>query len=331
MARRCSTLCLPTSKDDYLRVVDSPAAFGVPFGASARVLGRGPMCWYRREIRLGRNSIVGTTLRRAESPEHVPADEHHRTRNGEKNYIATAVGNGCGSGAALARAAGADDLQRAYGVFKTEAQDRRKDYPPTAVSTDGGASTRRAWLNLLSRVVILRCVLRGWLAIRSRGKRSDGLEARSEEVWNAYHAADRRSSAQQLRRLREWSREHVSTAWVLEQVTELCGRARGYGEAYRHSGGHRTSSMRDRVMRGMNRYLDDGQHLHGSEGAVERHCRAWALLPNCRPWDPATARANNGWRGPAERVNKHRYHDNGLHNLLVAASFAGFAHERPSP
>ena len=27
MARRCSTLCLPSSKDDYPRIVDSPAEF----------------------------------------------------------------------------------------------------------------------------------------------------------------------------------------------------------------------------------------------------------------------------------------------------------------
>ena len=236
-----------------------------------------------------------------------------------------------GSCRCRAQTAGVDDLQRAYGVFKTEAQDRRKDYQPTTVNTDGWASTRQAWLNLFTRVVILRCFLHGWLAIRSRGKLSAGFETLSEKVWNAYHAADRRSFAQRLRRLWEWSQEHASAAWVLEQVKKLCGRAGEYGEAYRHRGGHRTSNMLDRVMRGMSRYFDGGQHLHGSVEAVERHCRAWALLSNFRPWNPATARANNGWRSPAERVNKHRYHGNWLHNLLVAASFAGFAHERPSP
>jgi hypothetical protein len=82
--------------------------------------------------------------------------------------------------------------------------------------------------------------------------------------------------------------------------------------------------MLDRVMRGMNRYFDNGLHLHGGEEACQRHCRGWALLFNFRPWNPATARANNGWRSPAERVNKHRYHDNWLQNLLVSASLAGF-------
>ena len=34
---------------------------GVPFWALARVLGKGPMCWYRLEVSLGRNSVTGTT------------------------------------------------------------------------------------------------------------------------------------------------------------------------------------------------------------------------------------------------------------------------------
>jgi hypothetical protein len=78
------------------------------------------------------------------------------------------------------------------------------------------------------------------------------------------------------------------------------------------------------VMRQMNRYFEDGQHLHGSGRACERHCRAWALLHNFRPWHPATARANGGWRSPAERLNRHRYHDDWLQNLLVSASLGGF-------
>jgi hypothetical protein len=76
-------------------------------------------------------------------------------------------------------------------------------------------------------------------------------------VWDAYHAPDRRSFAQRLRRLWEWAEQQVGTAWVTEQVKKLCSRAREYGEAYRHDGGHRTSNMLDRVMRGMNRYFDN--------------------------------------------------------------------------
>jgi hypothetical protein len=69
-------------------------AFGVPFWAIARVFGKDPMYWYRLEVGLGRNSVVGTTIRQGELPQHLLADEHHQTRDGEKNYIATTVGGG---------------------------------------------------------------------------------------------------------------------------------------------------------------------------------------------------------------------------------------------
>ena len=37
-----------------------------------------------------------------------------------------------------------------------------------------------------------------------------------------------------------------------------------------------------------------------------------------RPWHPARAKDNGGWRCPAERLNKHRYHENWLENLLAS-------------
>jgi hypothetical protein len=258
-------------------------------------------------------------------PEHLVADEHHQPRDGVKNYIATTVAEGCCLGAALSQTADADDLAAAYGVFQAEAQNVQADYRPQTVNTDGWAATRQAWRALFPLVVILRCFLHGWLNIRARAKHLGELfRALGEKVWHAYHASSRRSFAQRLRRLGEWAGDHVKAAWVLEQVRKLCGRAREYGEAYRHPGGHRTSTMLDRVMRARNRYFDDGQHLHGSPAAVERHVRAWALLHNFRPWHKAVARAHGGWESPAARLNQHRYHDNWLHNLLVSASLAGY-------
>src|SRR5512135_691919 len=90
--------------------------FGVPFWALARVFGATHMAWYRRECALGRFSIVGTTVRQAELPAHLLADEHHQSRDGQKLYIATTVGGGCLLGAEPAEAAGGDDLGAAYGV-----------------------------------------------------------------------------------------------------------------------------------------------------------------------------------------------------------------------
>jgi hypothetical protein len=299
-------------------------AFGVPFWALARVFGKGAMYWYRLEVSLGRNSLAGTTVRRADLPEHLLADEHHQSRDGVKNYLATTVGEGCCLGAALAATANADDLTDAYEVFKAEAQNVQPGYRPQTVSTDGWAATRQAWLVLFPLVVLLRCFLHGWLAIRSRGKLDGTFVVLSGKVWEAYHAPDRRAFGQRLRRLREWAQRHVQASWLLAQVKKLCGRSGEYGLAYQHAGGHRTSNMLDRLMRSMRRYFESCQHLHGSAEACGLHVRAWALLQNFRPWGPEAVRDNEGWYRPAERLNRHRYHDDWLQNLLVSASLGGY-------
>jgi hypothetical protein len=162
-------------------------SFGVPFWALARVFGHSPMFWYRLEVGLGRNSIVGTTVRHGQVPEHLLADEHHRDRDGSKNYLATTVAAGRCLGAELAQTAGADDLPAAYGVFKQEAQDVQAEYQPQTVNTDGRAATRQAWQALFPLAVILRCFVHGWLNIRARAKNlGDVFRSVSAKVWHAY-------------------------------------------------------------------------------------------------------------------------------------------------
>lgn len=322
--RPCFVLPYMTGYTDEARDPLFLRAFSVPSWALAQVFGGGAMYWYRLEVGLGRNSVVGTTVRRAELPEHLLADEHHQPRDGAKNCVATTVAEGCCLGAALARTAGDENLQAAYETFASEARDVRPDYRPRTVSVDGWASTHQAWLALFPLVAPLRCFLHGWLNIRSRGKLSESFAELSSRVWESYRAPSRRAFAQRLRRLRDRARRQQVSAWLLEQVEKLCGRSKEYAEAYSHPGGHRTSNMLDRVMRSMNRYFHDGQHLHGGASACDRHCRARAPLYNFRPWNPATARANDGWRSPAERLNEHRYHDDWLQNLLISAPLGGF-------
>jgi hypothetical protein len=299
-------------------------AFGAPFRALARVFGRDHAYWCRLEVAPGRNSVAGTTPRRAGAPAHLLADEHHQPRGGRKSYIAATAGAGCCLGAALARAAGADDLHAAYGAFKAEARGAQPGCAPRAVSADGWAAAHQAWRWPFPLAALLRCFLHGWLAARSRGELAEGFAALPERAWRACRAPARRPLARRMRRLWERARANVKAARVLQQVQKLCGRPREYGEAYPHPGGHRTSSALDRVMRAMSRYNESGQHLHGSEAACALHVRAWALLYNYRPWRPASARANGGWRCPAERLNRHRYHQGWLHNLLVSASLGGY-------
>jgi hypothetical protein len=297
--------------------------FGVPSWALTHVFGHDPMSWDRLECGLGRASVVGTTVK-VELPEHLLADEHHQVRDGQKVYIATTVADGCCLGAEPAETAGTDDLKAAYGVFQDEARNVTPEYAPKTVSTDGWKWTPAAWKALFPTVVILQCFLHAWLKIRDRGKHlKEQVTEVSRRVWEAYHAPDRRSFAPRLRSLRQWAIPHL-TGIVLEKVLDLCGKRDRWSIAYRHPDGHRTSNMLDRLMRGMNRSFDRGQHLHGSREACRLHCRAWALLWNFTPWHPATTRKNQGWRCPAERLNQHRYHDCWLQNLLISASLGGY-------
>jgi hypothetical protein len=304
--------------------------FGVPYWALAHVFGRDPMYWYRLEISLGRNSIVGTTVHQADVPEHLLADEHHQKLNGEKIFIATTVAEGCCLGASVVSTADEVELTKAYQKFLAEARNVEPGYAPKSVNTDGWQATQLAWLALVPLITVLRCFLHGWLSIRDRCKKDKNFNAVGEKVWEAYEAPNRRSFGQRLRRLREWASKML-TGIIGEKVARLCSRSEEYGKAYDHPEGHRTSNMLDRAMKPMNEYFAGCQHLHGSQEAAEKHCRAWALLFNFAPWSPTTVKANEGWRSPAERLNQNRYHDNWLHNLLVSASLAGFRGPLPSP
>ena len=298
--------------------------FGVPFWALAHVFGNDPMFWYRLECGLGRFRVVATTVRQAELPKHLLADEHHQPRDGQKTSLATTVADGCCLGAEPAEAAGTDDLKAASEVFRDEARDIAPKYAPETVNTDGWKGTQAAWKALFPKVVILLCFVHAWLKVRDRAKHLKEVFADvSRRVWEADHAPDRRRFAPRLRSLRQWASPHL-TGIVLENVLDLCSKRDRWSLAYRHPEGHRTSHMLDRQMRGMNRSFDHGQHLHGSREACRLPCRAWALLWNFAPWHPATTRKNQNWRCPAERLNQHRYHDCWLQNLLISASLGGY-------
>ena len=65
---------------------------GVPPWLLTIGFGHSDMYWYRVIERLGRNSLVGTTVRdAAQLPEHLVADEHHADWAGQKGYIPTTV------------------------------------------------------------------------------------------------------------------------------------------------------------------------------------------------------------------------------------------------
>jgi hypothetical protein len=287
------------------------------------------MYWYRLERSLGRFSLVGTTVRAAERlPRHLVADEKHTTLikgKTRKVYLAATAGGGCCLGMALAETAGADDLTRAYGVFRDEARCLDPEYRPETVNTDGWPATQAAWRAVFKGVTLILCFLHAFLKIRERAvhmkETFDGLR---ERVWEAYHAPNARSFSQRLRRLREWAKDHVGKEVVREKVLALCAKRPAFVRAYDHPGCYRTSNLVDRLLRRLDYHLYCTQHLHGTTVAAELGLRGWALIHNFAPSCPETVRGSPGLRSPAERLNAMRYHAEWLQNLLISASLGGY-------
>ncbi len=73
-------------------------------------------------------------------------------------------------------------------------------------------------------------------------------------------------------------------------------------------------------MQGLDKYVFAKQHFHGTLASAEQGVRAYCLLTNFRPYNPTTVTALQGIQSPFERVNGFTYHENWLHNLLIATS-----------
>ena len=287
------------------------------------------MYWYRLERSLGRFSLVGTTVQAAQRlPRHLVADEKHTTLvdgKSRKVYLATTAGGGCCLGMALAESADADELTRAYGVFRDEAHHLDPGYRPETVNTDGWPATQAAWRAVFQGVTLILCFLHAFLKIRERAAHlKETFNVLRERVWESYRAPDARSFSQRLRRLREWAKGHVDREVVREKVLALCNKRRAFAPAYDHPGCYRTSNLVDRLLRRLDYHLYCTQHLHGTPAAAEQGLRGWALIHNFAPSCPEVVRESPGLRSPAERLNGMRYHADWLQNLLVSASLGGY-------
>jgi len=305
--------------------------FDVPFWALAHVFGKDAMYWYRIEQTLGRNSIVGTAVRDPERmPDHLTADEKHTSMNGEKVYVATTAGGGCILGASVSLNADEKSLTEACGIFKEESLNIKPEYTPATVCTDGWLPTRKAWESLFPAILVILCFLHLYIKVRDGAKkRFRGIftEAASK-LWNCFRAPTRGSFSQRVRSLCEWGKK-VSLPPVIMKIAEKLRRnAASYAAAYDHPGSHRTTNMADRLMQRMDRHLFAAQFFHGSLCSAELAVRAWALILNFAPSNPATVSEHNGFQSPAGRLNGFVYSENWLENLLISASMGGYL---PSP
>jgi hypothetical protein len=298
--------------------------FGVPFWALAYVFGRDEQYWYRLASHFGSYDIVQTTVRDPNKlPDHLLADEKHIRLNGEKAYIATTVGGDCVLGASIALKADTDQLTEAYRHFQTEAQQRKPDYAPQTVNTDGWIPTQKAWLALFPLIIIIECFLHAFLKIRDRckGKFKRIYPEIKQRVWDIYSASDREQFQQQIAAFKQWGQDAVSDT-ALEAIDKLCAKVDRFILTFDHPDAYRTSNMIDRHMEPMARWLFSSRFFHGHWASAEKQVRAWALFHNYWPYCPR-AKVRQTHQSPAHRLNERVYHDNWLHNLLVSTSLVG--------
>ena len=300
--------------------------FGVPFWALTHVFGRDDMYWYRLSAAVGRNSIVGTTVKRAEHlPADLLADEKHTKHCGEKVDAAVTAARDCVLGAAMCRGADAAALSQGYGVFAREARNLDPDYRAETVNADGWGATRKAWEILFPQIVVIQCFLHAFIKIRDRCKRGGELFAQiGTAVWDAYEAPNKRAFSQRIRRLREWAQKTLEEGVVLEKLLALCEKAPLFARAYDCPSAHRTSNMVDRLMRWQDRFLFNRQYFHRSWEAAELGMRAWAILRNFRPYCPRAIGKRTDGDCAAERLNGFRYCESWLENLRASSSMCGY-------
>lgn len=295
-------------------------SFGVPCWVVTRIFGHNDMFWYRQVEGLGRNSIVGTTVRDPERlPEHLVADEHHADWSGEKGYVPFTTGGGCVLGAALCSSADEDHLTTAYGQFAEECRELKPDYAPKSVNTDGWCATQNAFRELFPAITIVLCFLHGFLKIRDRCRKLHELHGR---VWEVYRAATSDEFRQRMTAFREWCQQGTWPKAVHEALEKLWNRESDYVAGYSHAGCHRTSNQCDRLMNRLTRWLYAGRGLHGHQRSSELRLRGWALLHNFRPFARRGSQPP-AYQSPAHRLNQKQYHPHWLHNLQVCTSLAG--------
>jgi hypothetical protein len=294
--------------------------FGVPCWLVTKIFGHNDMYWQRHLERLGRNSLVGTTVRDpTRLPEYLAADEHHADWCGKKGYVPMTAGAECILGVALTDSADEEHLREAYGQFAQEARIVRADYAPKSVNTDGWWATGNAFCALFSTLVVIRCFLHGFLKIRDRCRKARELHAR---VWEVYRATTAAEFCERMAAFRTWFRQGDWPKAVLNMVTKLWNRESEYVVAYSHAGCHRTSNLVDRLMNRLTRFLYAGRGLHGHRTSSEQRLRGWALLQNFRPFAPRSGQARP-YQSAAHRLCQRQCHPHWLHNLQVCASLAG--------
>ena len=206
--------------------------YSTPYHAIATVLGKNSMYWYRAEVSLSQYNIVGTTVKNSlKLPRNLLLDEHHTQLKASKIYICTTVAENCFLGVGISPTMQYADLKNAYKIFKSEAQTIMPTYVPKSINIDGYKSTKKAILQLYAPVGILRCFLHAFLKIRNCGTKAYDLYFNhvSNRVWYCYEAENKRSFAQRISKLKQWTLQVIPQSPFKKSILQLCEKKRIYG------------------------------------------------------------------------------------------------------
>lgn len=323
--RPSSVMPYMTATTDQLEKALFLRRWGIPFWALTYCFGFNDMFWYRNFISLGRNSLVGTTIKTEQAlPNHLTVDEKHHRHNAKKSYIATTAAHGCLLGAALCETASKDELARGYGEFAKELKELAPTFCPETVNCDGWSATQEAMRSLFPGITVILCFLHSWLKIKAGFKRAKELiQLTGERVWEAYRAENKRSFSQRIRRLRHWAMEYIKDARLRKNVIKLCDKKDDFAVAYEHEGGKRTSNEVDRLMDVQDRQLYAMRGFAGNKKEGGLYLRAMCFLHNFRPLAKGL-RNEDEPKSMFEKANGGlSYHENWLQNLMCAASLKG--------
>ena len=203
--------------------------YNVPYHVLARTKGRDAMYWYRAEMSLAQNSIVGTSIKfKRFLPAHIAIDEHHDSLCGQKIYIPTTVGHDCILGVGVCKSVSYESLKAVYRIYMNECKYVDETYCPQTVNTDGFGSTVKSATAVYPQATIIRCFLHGFLKIKTQATKKylDYFEVISAKVWGCYDAKTAQGFAQRIRRLEEWTNHRVPQGAFKTAVLKLCQKKR---------------------------------------------------------------------------------------------------------
>jgi len=136
---------------------------------------------------LGRLSIIGSLVKKQPVPTNLAADQKISYWNGKEVYIGLTSSADCILGAELSMKQDIENLQEAYGVFKSEALDCQVNYSPKSVNLDGWKASNQSWKNLFPNITIVLCFLHAFIKIREVGKSlKDKFYEIGDKIWEVY-------------------------------------------------------------------------------------------------------------------------------------------------